>query len=82
MFAALDGELVVWSDGTTERVDTVVLATGYRPDLGYLQDLGALVDGLPLHDGGPSPLGRLRADEVKVDERSVDLCLWRGCAGI
>jgi putative flavoprotein involved in K+ transport len=32
MFTALEGELVVWSDGATEHVDTIILATGYRPN--------------------------------------------------
>ena len=31
MFTALEGEHVVWSDGTREAVDTIVLATGYPP---------------------------------------------------
>ena len=54
MFAALDGEHVVWSDGTREVVDTIVFATGYRPHLHYLRELGALNDSLPLHTGGIS----------------------------
>ncbi|MEW2630277.1 NAD(P)/FAD-dependent oxidoreductase [Streptomyces sp. NPDC048389] len=55
MFTALDGDAVVWADGTREPVDAVLLATGYRPDLGYLRGLGALgPDGSPLHSGGIS----------------------------
>ncbi|MDF5759348.1 FAD-dependent oxidoreductase [Spongiactinospora sp. TRM90649] len=55
MFTALDGEHVVWADGTRERVDAVLTATGYLPDLGYLAPLGALDEhGLPLHAGGLS----------------------------
>jgi putative flavoprotein involved in K+ transport len=54
MFTALDGEHVVWSDGTREVVDTIVLATGYRPHLDYLGPLGALTDGLPQHTRGIS----------------------------
>ncbi|AXK34998.1 NAD(P)/FAD-dependent oxidoreductase [Streptomyces armeniacus] len=55
MFAALEGDAVVWSDGTRERVDTVLLATGYRPSLDCLRPLGALdADGAPLHTGGLS----------------------------
>ena len=42
MFVALDGGRVVWSDGDHEPVDSIILATGYRPDLGYLRELGAL----------------------------------------
>ena len=54
MFTALDGEHVVWPDGTREVVDTIVFATGYRPHLDYLRALGALTDGLPQHAGGIS----------------------------
>ncbi|MCK2215207.1 NAD(P)/FAD-dependent oxidoreductase [Actinomadura sp. ATCC 31491] len=45
MFTRLDGDHALWSDGGLERVDAVLLATGYRPDLPYLTDLGALDDG-------------------------------------
>ncbi|MEU4718072.1 NAD(P)/FAD-dependent oxidoreductase [Nonomuraea dietziae] len=55
MFTGFDGENVIWSDGTPERVDTVIFATGYRPHLDYLQPLGALdASGLPLQAGGLS----------------------------
>jgi putative flavoprotein involved in K+ transport len=54
MFTAFDGEAIVWADGARERVDSVVFATGYRPDLGYLQPLGALENGTPKHVGGVS----------------------------
>ncbi|WP_245681499.1 flavin-containing monooxygenase [Actinomadura kijaniata] len=55
MFTRLDGDRVVWSDGTRERVDAVLLATGYRPNVDYLGGLGALDDtGRPLHRGGVS----------------------------
>ena len=54
MFTALDGEHVVWSDGTREVVDTIVFATGYRPHVDYLHALGALTNGRPLHTGGIS----------------------------
>lgn len=54
MFIALDGNQVVWSDGR-ERIDAIILATGYRPSLDYLRQLGALdPDGAPLHAGGIS----------------------------
>ncbi|MEU1387795.1 MULTISPECIES: hypothetical protein [unclassified Nonomuraea] len=49
MFARLDGDHAVWPDGERERVDAVLLATGYRPNLHYLADLGALG---ALDDGG------------------------------
>jgi len=54
MFTAFDGDRVVWPDGTRERVDTVLFATGYRPNLHYLEPLGALDGGVPLHAGGIS----------------------------
>lgn len=54
MFSAFDAEAVLWADGTREQVDTVVFATGYRPDLDYLQPLGALEHGSPKHVGGIS----------------------------
>jgi putative flavoprotein involved in K+ transport len=55
MFSALEGDHVVWADGACERVDAVILATGYRPSLEYLRDLGALEPcGAPIHDGGIS----------------------------
>lgn len=55
MFDRLDGERVVWRDGPSESVDTIILATGYRPSLEYLRELGALDEhGAPIHVGGIS----------------------------
>ncbi|GAA3936390.1 ArsO family NAD(P)H-dependent flavin-containing monooxygenase [Actinomadura viridis] len=55
MFTGLDGDHVVWRNGTRERVDVVLLATGFRPGVDYLAELGALDgDGLPLHRAGVS----------------------------
>lgn len=55
VFEALDGESVVWSDGSREPVDAVILATGFRPSVGYLADIGALdPTGAPLHRAGVS----------------------------
>jgi putative flavoprotein involved in K+ transport len=55
MFTSLDGDHVVWNHHRRERVDAVILATGYRPSLGYLRGLGALdPGGAPLHAGGIS----------------------------
>ncbi len=55
MFNGLDGDQVVWNHDQRERVDTVILATGYRPSLSYLRELGALDStGAPLHAGGIS----------------------------
>lgn len=44
MFARADHDSVVWSDSGREHVDTILLATGYRPRLDYLARLGALDD--------------------------------------
>jgi putative flavoprotein involved in K+ transport len=55
VFARLDGHEAVWADGERERIDAVILATGYRPELGYLHATGALdADGRPLHRRGVS----------------------------
>ncbi|MFF4418650.1 flavin-containing monooxygenase [Streptosporangium sp. NPDC001559] len=55
MFTRLDGQEVVWADGRRERADALLLATGYRPDLGYLAALGALRgDGRPHQRAGLS----------------------------
>jgi putative flavoprotein involved in K+ transport len=42
IFRRFTEEGVVWSDGRHERVDAVIFATGYRPNLPYLARLGAL----------------------------------------
>jgi putative flavoprotein involved in K+ transport len=42
LFTSLNDTKVTWPDGTTEHIDTILLATGYRPGLDYLADLGAL----------------------------------------
>lgn len=55
VFTDIDGTKVTWTDGSTEEADTIVLATGYRPDLGYLTPLGALdTTGRPRHREGLS----------------------------
>jgi putative flavoprotein involved in K+ transport len=55
MFTRLDGDQVLWSDGTREHVDVLLLATGFRPGVDYLAPLGALDDdGRPRHRGGVS----------------------------
>ena len=55
MFVGLDGDQVMWRHDERERVDAIILATGYRPSLGYLRELGALDrTGAPLHAGGIS----------------------------
>ncbi|WP_046776628.1 flavin-containing monooxygenase [Streptomyces yangpuensis] len=57
MFQRLDGDEVTWADGATERLDALILATGYRPDLPYLAGLGGALDtsGRPRHRDGASP---------------------------
>ncbi|MBN8870757.1 MAG: NAD(P)/FAD-dependent oxidoreductase [Solirubrobacterales bacterium] len=55
MFDRIDGHELVWSDGSREHADHLILATGYRPNLAYLNHLGALTtDGTPSHGGGVS----------------------------
>jgi putative flavoprotein involved in K+ transport len=55
MFTRLEGDQVQWPDGNREHVDTIVLATGFRPGLSYLEQLGALSeDSSPLHSRGLS----------------------------
>jgi putative flavoprotein involved in K+ transport len=55
MFDHLDGSDVVWSDGSREALDALILATGYRPHVPYLEGTGALgADGSPLHRRGLS----------------------------
>jgi len=55
MFTSIDGDIVTWSDGSSEKVDTILMATGYRPDVSYLQPLGALdATGAPRHRRGLS----------------------------
>jgi putative flavoprotein involved in K+ transport len=56
IFTNYTEEGVVWSDGTEEKVDTVIYATGYKPNLIYLTSLTDAVDhsGNPLHYKGIS----------------------------
>ncbi|HMQ29916.1 MAG TPA: NAD(P)-binding domain-containing protein [Chloroflexaceae bacterium] len=55
MFSSFTAGGVVWADGEEEAVDSVIFATGYRPNLDYLAPLGALGgDGQPLQHHGVS----------------------------
>ncbi|MCM0674831.1 NAD(P)/FAD-dependent oxidoreductase [Micromonospora phytophila] len=55
MFTAFTHDGVTWPDGTSEPVDAVIFATGYRPNLDYLAPLGALAPGgVPRQVGGIS----------------------------
>lgn len=55
MFQKITQRGVVWEDGETEAVDTIIYATGYKPGLGYLSASGALDEqGYPRHRSGVS----------------------------
>ncbi|GAA3933586.1 FAD-dependent oxidoreductase [Actinoplanes auranticolor] len=55
LFTRLDQDVAHWPGHPAEHIDTVILATGYRPDLGYLRPAAALTaGGRPLHRGGVS----------------------------
>ncbi|GAB3806888.1 flavin-containing monooxygenase [Micromonospora zhanjiangensis] len=61
MFELIDGDKVTWADGTIERVDALILATGFRPQTGHLVALAgpngdSAIDsaGLPRHRYGVS----------------------------
>jgi putative flavoprotein involved in K+ transport len=55
MFTRFTPTGVVWADGTEEPIDTVIYATGYRPNLDYLADLDALdANRRPVHWRGIS----------------------------
>jgi putative flavoprotein involved in K+ transport len=55
LFTGINDTEITWPDGITEHVDTILLATGYRPNLDYLTDLGALGhNGQPRHSRGLS----------------------------
>jgi putative flavoprotein involved in K+ transport len=55
LFSQFREQGVVWSDGSAERVDSVIFATGYRPQPAYLRGLGALdTEGRLLQRGGRS----------------------------
>ncbi|MFI2631755.1 flavin-containing monooxygenase [Streptomyces collinus] len=44
LFTGIDGTKVAWPDGKREEVDSILLATGYRPDLPYLAGLDGALD--------------------------------------
>jgi putative flavoprotein involved in K+ transport len=55
LFTRLDGDSVIWADGSRERLDAVILATGLRPELAFLDGTDALdAQSQPQHDGGVS----------------------------
>ncbi|MFD5766204.1 flavin-containing monooxygenase [Streptomyces sp. NPDC127049] len=79
LFARIDGPVVTWSDGAKEEVHAIILATGYRPDVGYLTPLGALDhDGDPRHRNGIS-LTHPRLAHVGLEwQRSLSSASLRG----
>lgn len=79
LFASVNGVTVTWADGEQEDVDTIILATGYLPDLGYLAPLGALnKEGLPGHRDGVS-LSHPRLAHVGLEwQRSLASASLRG----
>lgn len=55
MFKHFSTDGVVWGDGTTSPFDTVIFATGFRPNTRFLATLGAIDEhGNPNHRGGIS----------------------------
>ncbi len=56
LFERIDGDHVMWPDGSKDSVQAIVLATGYRPEVSHLQDLRGALDnaGLPVHRHGVS----------------------------
>ena len=55
MFTRFTADGVQWADGRREPVDAVILATGYRPNLGFLAGTPALDElGRPRHRSGIS----------------------------
>lgn len=56
MFTAFTENGIIWGDGVQEDIDTVLFATGFRPDnVPFLKGLNALCDqGIPHERGGVS----------------------------
>lgn len=51
VFTGIDGDQVTWPDGSRERVDTIILATGYRPALSYLDNADQVRGLSTVHSG-------------------------------
>ncbi|WP_422661229.1 flavin-containing monooxygenase [Paenibacillus sp. EC2-1] len=55
MFTSFYEDGVIWADGSKEKVDSVIFATGFRSNLDFIKDLGGLdVNGVPLQSSGIS----------------------------
>ncbi|OMD04107.1 FAD-dependent oxidoreductase [Paenibacillus sp. FSL R5-0636] len=55
MFSGFYPEGIIWANGDREPADSVIFATGYRPNIPFLHQTGALaMDGKPLHVAGVS----------------------------
>jgi putative flavoprotein involved in K+ transport len=56
MFKSFIEEGVVWRDGIEEKVDSIIFATGFRPNVNYLSSLTSAIDqfGNPIHIKGVS----------------------------
>lgn len=56
MFKKFTEDGVVWGDGREEKVDSIIYATGFRPNVNYLSSLINAIDpfGNPLHNKGVS----------------------------
>ncbi|WP_074713549.1 flavin-containing monooxygenase [Arthrobacter alpinus] len=56
MFTRVVEEGVMWASGETERVDVLLFATGFRPDVSMLRTIGGALSptGEPLHTKGVS----------------------------
>lgn len=53
MFNSFYEEGVIWSDGSKEKIDSVIFATGYRANIEFLKDKGLLdKNGEPFHKNG------------------------------
>lgn len=53
MFTSFYENGVIWPNGNKESVDTLIFATGHKPQYPYLKGIGALdTDGRPFHRAG------------------------------
>ncbi len=75
----LHADQLRWADGSAERVDTVILATGFAPDLGYLDGLARPgAGGRPLHRRGISTTVRGLGYVGLELQRSISSATLRG----